>query len=149
MVSWLPESASTIAQNDLESLLQICLGYKPVLFKGKQTLSPLALCIQCDGQLAIAVKKPDNENDNSETVLAKLVAAIRNDKERYRAVAIVTDSLFGKAVEKKKNSAIKINLIHSEKIGASAAYPYRTKLFDKKIILEEPIFADNDIHIWT
>jgi len=128
--SW-RDGASAQAQADLDSLLNVALGFAQRQLAKHAEFFPYAAAVRADGQTEMVAAPPDPSNDRpaSSDVVAACISELRARREQIRAAALVADvtaaELGGDAVE--------VSLEHAEGPALRVLLPYSKRRFGRGV----------------
>ena len=143
MASW-RRSASQLAQDDLDELLNAVLPFAIETVGSRGELYPFGATIAKDGLTALSATDPGvGERSNSNEVLALLREGVTADKDSLRAAAYVAD------VRVEGGEAIRVELEHSEGVAIIVLVPYSRSRFRKSVKVSEMRVQPGELHAWA
>ncbi|MEZ2370959.1 hypothetical protein [Arthrobacter sp. RCC_34] len=142
MASW-RDSASPVAQDDLDELLNAVLPFAIETLGRRGELYPFGATITRGGRASLIAADPGlGDHPNSNDVLALLREGVASDKEALRAAAYVADVRFD------GGDAIRIELEHSERVAIVVLVPYSRSRLRKSVKLGEMRVQLGELHAW-
>lgn len=142
MASW-RNSASQLAQDDLDELLNAVLPYAIETVGSHGELYPFGATIAKDGLTALSAADPGvGERPNSNDVLDLLRDGVTADRDSLRAAAYVAD------VGAEGGEAIRAELEHSEGVAIVVLVPYSRSRFGKSVKMGEMRVQLGELHAW-
>lgn len=141
--SW-RDSASQQAQDDLDGLLNAALPFAQQMLDERGEFFPYAVGLDASNDVRMIATEPDlGEAPPSEEVLALLIAGLRTERDRLRAVGIVVD------VRLSNSDAIRVELEHSEGPAMAVLLPYTKKRFRRGVEYGELSAGAAAPAVWT
>jgi hypothetical protein len=142
MASW-RNSASQLAQDDLDELLNAVLPFAIETLGRHGELYPFGATIAKDGQTALSAADPGvGKRPNSNEVLALLRDGVSADKDALRAAAYVAD------VRVEGSDAIRVELEHSEGVAIVVLVPYSRSRLRKSVKPGAMRVQLGELHAW-
>jgi hypothetical protein len=142
MASW-RNSASQLAQDDLDELLNAVLPFAIETLGSRGELYPFGATIAKDGLTALSAADPGvGERPNSNEVLSLLRDGVTADKDSLRAAAYVAD------VRVEGGDAIRVELEHSEGVAIVVLVPYSRSRLRKSVKVGEMRVQPGELHAW-
>lgn len=128
MASW-GDSASAEAQQQLDELLNVALGFAQEELAAHGEFFPYAAAIGGDGQPEMISAWPADGGDRpaSDDVIQACLAALNSKREQLQAAAVVAD------VRTPDGDAIRVDLEHHEGHALTILLPYSRKRFSKNL----------------
>lgn len=125
------DSASPRAQQDLDGLLNVALGFAEQQLASHGEFFPYAAAIRADGaaEMIAARPDPDDEHPRSADVIASCIAGLVSRRDDIRAGAIVSDVRLVEA----GGDAIQVDLEHVEGHALTVLLPYAKKRLRKAV----------------
>jgi len=120
-VSW-RDTASAEAQQDLDALLNMALGFAQLQLAERGGFFPYAAAIRTDGEPEMIAAQPsqgEGEHPEPADILASCFAALTDKRGHIRAAAVISDVRTAEATE-----AIRIDLEHAEGLALAVLLPY-------------------------
>lgn len=131
MASW-RDSASQLAQEDLDELLNAVLPFAIETLGRRGELYPFGATMAKDGQTALsAADLGVGQRPDSNDVLTLLRDGVTADKDALRAAAYVAD------VRVEDGDAVRVELEHSEGVAIVVLVPYSRSRLRKSVNLGE------------
>jgi hypothetical protein len=120
MASW-RENASPQAQQALDELLNVALGFAQQQLAKHGEFFPYAAAIGLDGKPELVATRPSHagEQPASLDVIGACISALADKRDQIQAAAIVADVRSG------DSDAIKVDLEHADGQALSVLLPYR------------------------
>lgn len=145
MSSW-RDTASAQAQEDLDDLLNVVLGFAQQQLSAHGEFYPYAAAIRADGEAEMIAAQPDpnNEHPRSADVAAACLGALTDRRHRIRAAAIVTDVRV-----RDGGDAISVDLEHAEGRALTVLLPYTKMRLSKKIEFGQLRAQAGQRQIWS
>jgi hypothetical protein len=143
MSSW-RDTASDIAQRDLDELLGTCLGFAQQQLAEHGEFFPYAAAIRLDGRVEMVASRPEltSERPESAAVIASCEATLTEMREELRATAVVAD------VRTSSGDGIQVNLEHVEGSTLVVLLPYSRRRF-RTVKYGQLSAASGIPHIWS
>lgn len=130
MTSW-RDSASEMAQRDLDELLNAGLGFAQQQLSKHGEFYPYAVAIRTDGHTEMIAARPDiaDEHPPSAKVIASCLSALLDKRDQIRAAAVVADV----RLPDRDSDAIEVSLEHAEGATLKVLLPYAKRRLRKDI----------------
>jgi hypothetical protein len=119
MTAW-RDSVSDQAQAELDSLLDSCLHFALHLLAKYGEFYPFSRVVPMTGEVASLALTMDEEQPASQVVIEGLINALRDERDGFRAVALVTDE----RITELGSDAIRVALEHREGVWLAVVLPY-------------------------
>ena len=143
MASW-RESASQEAQDDLDGLLDAALPFAQDMLAEHGEFFPYAMSLSTDGEEAIVAGDPGTgERPASTDVLSVLVSGLRAQRERLRALVILSDVRLDGA------DAIRAELEHREGQAMAIFLPYKRRRFGRVVDYDDLRASAAQPQVWV
>lgn len=123
------DDASPQAQQDLDGLLDVALGFAQQQLATRGEFFPYAAAVTDDGEAEMIAARPDaaTEQPSAADVVESCVAALVSQRDHIRAGAVVTDV----HVRELSGDSIRVDLEHVEGATLTVLLPYVTKRLGK------------------
>jgi hypothetical protein len=146
VTSW-RDSASTQAQQDLDSLLNVALGFAQQQLATRGEFFPYAAAVDTHGEAEMVAARPDahDEHPRSADVIESCVASLVSQRDYIRAGAIVADV----RVPELGGDAIRVDLEHVEGTTLTVVLPYTKKRLRKNVDYGQIRAEPGRRQIWT
>jgi hypothetical protein len=120
MASW-RENASPHAQQTLDELLNVALGFAQQQLAKHGEFFPYAAAIELDGKPELVASRPEHggEQPAGLDVIGACISALTDKRDQIQAAAVVAD------VRTADGDAIKVDLEHVDGQALSVLLPYR------------------------
>jgi hypothetical protein len=129
MASW-RENASPQAQQALDELLNVALGFAQQELTSHGEFFPYAVVMRADGQTELVAPRPEAADDQPAS--ADMIAACRTTlakrRDHLRAAALVADVRLPDG-----GDAVQVELEHTEGVALTVQLPYSKKRFTRDI----------------
>jgi hypothetical protein len=145
MTSW-RDTASVQAQEDLDRLLNVALGFARQQLATHGEFFPYAAAIDAEGQaeMVAAGPHPDNEHPRSTAVIESCIAALASQRDHIRASAMVSDVNLIDG-----SDAIRVELEHAEGQALTILLPYAKKQLSSRIDYGQIRAQPGQPQIWS
>lgn len=146
MASW-RDNASAQAQDDLDGLLDVALGFAQQQLDARGEFFPYAAAIGTDGEAEMIAARPDadDEHPRSADVIDACVAALVSQRDYIRAGAIVADV----RLPDQSSDAIRVDLEHAEGHALAVLLPYTKKKLRRGVDYGQPRAQAGSRRIWA
>jgi hypothetical protein len=127
MTSW-RDSASDVAQADLDGLLNSLLPFAQQELEKLGEFFPFGAIVTADGETKLlGADAMKDERPDSASIISMLLAEAQNKRDELRAVGICSD------VRASDSDAIRLDLEHSEGAAMALLLPFTKKRFGRGI----------------
>lgn len=144
MTSW-RDNASAEAQQHLDDLLNVTLGFAQRQLEQHGEFFPYAAVIDKQGDARMIAARPEGggESPPSADVIAACVAALMEQRQHIQATAIVAD------VTIPSGDAIRIDLEHAERLALTVLVPYAKRHGGGTINYDPGQVQAGPAQVWT
>ena len=142
--SWRDQAFET-AQDDLDALLNVALGFAREQLRSRGEFYPYAAAITKDGESTMIAAMPsDEDHPDSTAVLNSCVEALVSQRDRLRAGATVADV----HLPERSTDAIRVDVEHVEGPTITILLPYSRKRFRGSVEFGELAAQQGTVRIW-
>ena len=145
MDSW-RENVSKEAQNELDEIFEKSINIAEYFLVKNGEFYPFAIGILLNGEISLIDMQESDDNPLSKVVILNLIKCIKENKNKYKAISIVSNV----NIQQIENDGIEILIEHSEGIAMKMIAPYEIKgIFRKSMRLGEIEALSTDKFIWN
>jgi hypothetical protein len=141
MASW-RDSASEQAQDDLDGLLNMTLPFAQQMLSKSGEFYPFGATVTTKGETRLLAGDLGHEHPASADVHSLLVDRLRQDRARFRAVAICSD------VRLPDSDAVRVELEHQDGHAMAVLMPYKKKRLGRSVEYDDLRGGTGDKQIW-
>ncbi len=142
VTSW-RDTASQQAQDDLDGLLNAALPFAQEMLEKHGDFLPYGVSLSLEGEGSMVTGYEGDERPISSEVLSLLIDGLRQQRDRLRAAALVSDVRAG------GSDAIRVELEHSEGPTMAVLLPYQKKRLRRGVEYGSLQASASTGHIWT